>query len=56
MRREKDQTIRDLTDQLEQQRDTYERRINELDQIIKCKFNFICLFQIYIIRLLLMDH
>jgi hypothetical protein len=31
LRREKDLTIRDLTEQLERQRDSYERRINELD-------------------------
>lgn len=39
MRKEKDQTIRDLHDQIERQRDSYERRINELDQIIKSKYN-----------------
>ena len=37
MRKEKDQIIRDLHDQIERQRDSYERRINELDQIIKSK-------------------
>jgi ferritin-like metal-binding protein YciE len=37
MRKEKDQTIRELHEQIERQRDSYERRINELDQIIKSK-------------------
>ena len=37
LRREKDDIIRNLTDEKERQRETYERRINELDQILKCK-------------------
>ena len=37
LRREKDDIIRNLTDEKERQRETYERRINELDQTIKCK-------------------
>ena len=37
MRREKDAIIKQLTLEKEQQRESFEKRINELDQTIKCK-------------------
>lgn len=49
MRREKDEIIRNLTDEKERQRETFERRINELESIIKCKYsnNLLCIFLPY---------
>jgi len=38
MRKEKDLIIRTLTEEKEQQRLAFEKRINELDQTIKCKY------------------
>lgn len=37
MRQEKDLIIRSLTEEKEQQRATFEKRINELELVIKCK-------------------